>query len=65
VALDIIVTDGEIYVDALTQKNEMHSDDVPHSRWSYWGDSMDEYLVKAFVYALRQGREVPISARTG
>jgi predicted dehydrogenase len=65
VMLTIVGTEGVISVDALAQKNEVYSDDAPHSRWSCWGDSMDAYLVKAFVDALRQRREVPITGEDG
>lgn len=65
VTMEIIGTRGVISVDALAEKNEVFSDERMASTWSYWGDSMDEYLVKDLVQALREGKPVPISGEDG
>lgn len=65
VTMEIIGTDGVISVDSFAQTNEVYSNDVMKAQWSYWGDSMDQYLVEDFVRALRQGTRVPITGEDG
>jgi predicted dehydrogenase len=65
VTLEIIGTLGVLSVDALGQINELYSQEVGAGQWTYWGDNMDSYLVKAFVEAIRLGEPVPISGEDG
>ena len=63
--MEIIGTDGVISIDSFAQTNEVYSMDATRAQWSYWGESMDEYLVQAFVAALVEGKTVPISGEDG
>jgi myo-inositol 2-dehydrogenase/D-chiro-inositol 1-dehydrogenase len=65
VTMEIIGTKGAISINSFAQKNEIYSDEKMKAQWSYWGDNMDEYLVKAFVEAIRQGHPVPITGEDG
>lgn len=65
VTMEIIGTKGAISVDSFAQKNELYTNDVGKGVWSFWGDGMDEYLVKGFVDALLQGTPVPINGVDG
>lgn len=65
VTMEIIGTKGVISVDGLGQVNELYSQEAGTGQWSYWGDNMDLYLVRAFVQAIRQGSPVPISGEDG
>ncbi|MFK7694339.1 Gfo/Idh/MocA family protein [Paenibacillus sp. HJGM_3] len=65
VTMEIIGTKGAITVDSFAQKNELYTNDVGKGVYSFWGDGMDEYLVKGFVDAVLQGKPVPISGLDG
>lgn len=65
VNLDIIGTKGVISVNGLAQVNELYSRQNSAGQWNYWGDNMDEHLVRAFVQAIRSGQPVPISGEDG
>lgn len=65
VTMEIIGTKGAISVDSFAQKNEVYTNDTGKGVWSFWGDGMDEYLVKGFVDAVLQGKPVPISGTDG
>ncbi|WP_409345006.1 Gfo/Idh/MocA family protein [Paenibacillus sp. MBLB4367] len=65
VTMEIIGTKGQMSVDAFAQSNELYSDATGKGVWSFWGDGMDEYMVKAFVTALLSGEPVPISGTDG
>lgn len=65
VTMEIIGTEGVISVDSFAQYNEVYNDDNMRAQWSYWGDNMDEYLVKDFVRALKEGDNMPITGEDG
>jgi len=65
VALDIIGTDGVISLHYEAQKNELYSDDAMKTIWSYWGDDMDGLMMEAFVRALKEGGDMPITGEDG
>ncbi|OUS75771.1 dehydrogenase [Paenibacillus sp. MY03] len=65
VTMEIIGTNGVLSVDSLGQVNELYSQEAGTGQWNYWGDNMDLYLVKAFVQAIKQGEQVPISGEDG
>ncbi|UKS28591.1 Gfo/Idh/MocA family oxidoreductase [Paenibacillus sp. HWE-109] len=65
VTMTIIGTKGTIAVDGFAQKNELYSETNGKGVWTFWGDSMDEYLVKGFVTALLNGEQVPITGEDG
>lgn len=65
VALEIIGTKGVISLNGLAQVNELYSRKNAAGQWNYWGDNMDEHLVRAFVQAIRSGQPVPISGEDG
>lgn len=63
--MEVIGTKGVISIDSFAQYNEVYSDERMKTQWSYWGDNMDEYLVKAFVEAMKEGKPVPITGEDG
>ena len=65
VTMEIIGTKGQISIDSFAQNNELYSDAIGKGTWTNWGDSMDAYMIKAFVEALLEGRSVPISGLDG
>lgn len=65
VTMTIVGTKGTLSLDAFAQKNELYSLDNGKGQWNFWGDSMDAYLVKAFVQALLNGEQVPITGKMG
>jgi len=65
VTMEIVGTDGVLFVDAFAQTNEVYSDEATKTQWSYWGESMDEFMLRAFVDALKEGRPVPITGEDG
>ncbi|CAN7323408.1 Gfo/Idh/MocA family protein [Paenibacillus sp. LjRoot56] len=65
VTMTIVGTKGTLSIDAFAQKNELYSLDNGKGQWNFWGDSMDAYLVKAFVQALLNGEQVPITGEDG
>lgn len=65
VTMEIIGTEGVLSVDAFAQHNEVYSDERGKGQWSFWGDDMDAGLIDAFVEALKEQREVPISGMDG
>lgn len=65
VTMEIIGTEGVISVDGLGQVNEVYTDETGKGRWHYWGDSMDDQMVKAFVNALIRQEPVPITGTDG
>ncbi|KQX51670.1 Gfo/Idh/MocA family protein [Paenibacillus sp. Root444D2] len=65
VTMTIIGTKGTIAIDGFAQKNELYSMDNGKGVWNFWGDSMDDYLVRSFVYALLNGEQVPITGEDG
>lgn len=65
VTMTIVGTQGTLSIDAFAQNNELYSLDNGKGQWNFWGDSMDAYLVKAFVQALLNGEQVPITGEDG
>ncbi|MNI11173.1 1,5-anhydro-D-fructose reductase [compost metagenome] len=65
VTMEITGTQGVISIDSFAQKNELYSDDNGKGIWSFWGDNMDQYLVKAFVHAIINDMPVPITGEDG
>ncbi|GIP34792.1 Gfo/Idh/MocA family protein [Paenibacillus sp. J2TS4] len=65
VTMEIIGTKGVISVDSFAQKNEVFNDDSVKAKWSSWADGMDEGLVRGFLDAIREQREVPITGEDG
>ncbi|WP_163854129.1 Gfo/Idh/MocA family protein [Paenibacillus elgii] len=65
VTMEIVGTRGVLSVDAFAQKNDVYSVQAGKGEWSYWGDNMDEYLVRSFVEALLHGKPVPITGEDG
>lgn len=65
VTMEITGTKGVISVDSFAQSNQVYSDDTGKGVWEFWGDSMDQYLVEAFVEALINDRPVPITGTDG
>ncbi len=63
--MTIIGTKGTLSMDGFAQKNELYSLENGKGIWNFWGDSMDDYLVKAFVHALLHGEQVPITGEDG
>ncbi|MDF2650452.1 MAG: oxidoreductase domain protein [Paenibacillus sp.] len=65
VTMEIIGTKGVISVDSFAQKNELYADDNGKGVYTFWGDGMDEHLVKSFVDSVLTGVPVPISGVDG
>jgi predicted dehydrogenase len=65
VTMEIIGTNGVISVDSFAQKNELYADDTGKGTYMFWGDGMDEHLVKSFVDSVLNGVPVPISGVDG
>lgn len=65
VTMEFTGTKGVISVDSLAQVNELYSGKVGAGKWNYWGDSMDQYLIEAFVNAIRNDQPVPITGEDG
>ncbi|MCY9663964.1 Gfo/Idh/MocA family oxidoreductase [Paenibacillus alginolyticus] len=65
VTMTIIGTKGTLSLDGFAQKNELYSLENGKGVWNFWGDSMDDYLVKDFVHALLNGEQVPITGEDG
>ncbi|MGZ9583997.1 Gfo/Idh/MocA family protein [Paenibacillus marinisediminis] len=65
VTMEIIGTKGVINVDSFAQNNELFSDANGKGTWEFWGDSMDDYMVRDFVEALLAGKSVPITGEDG
>ncbi|WP_135555896.1 Gfo/Idh/MocA family protein [Paenibacillus cymbidii] len=65
VTMEITGTKGVLSVNGFAQKNEVYSDDVMKAQWSYWGDNMDEFMVRAFVQALLNDEPVPVTGEDG
>lgn len=65
VTLEIIGTDGVISIDGFAQKNDRYSAQDGKGSWQYWGDNMDEYMIRDFVKALLHQEPVPINGEDG
>lgn len=65
VTMEIVGTKGVITVDGFAQKNDLFSNEAGKGQYTYWGDDMDAYMVRDFVSALLQGKEVPVTGEDG
>jgi myo-inositol 2-dehydrogenase/D-chiro-inositol 1-dehydrogenase len=65
VTMEIVGTKGHLSIDAFAQSNMLYSDSLGKGVSMYYGDSMDHYMVKAFVLALLAGESVPITGTDG
>ncbi|SDX67028.1 Gfo/Idh/MocA family protein [Paenibacillus sp. CF384] len=65
VTMTVIGTKGTLSIDGFAQKNDLYSEETGKGEWTYWGDSMDDLLVKSFVHALLNGEQVPITGEDG
>lgn len=65
VTMTVIGTKGTLSLDGFAQKNDLYSEDNGKGVWTFWGDSMDDYLVKSFVQALLNDEPVPITGEDG
>lgn len=65
VTMEIIGTKGIINVDSFAQSNELYCDDNGKGTWEYWGQSMDDFMIKSFVDALLHHEAVPITGEDG
>ncbi|ANE45319.1 dehydrogenase [Paenibacillus swuensis] len=65
VTMEIVGTKGVLSIDSFAQKNVVYSEETGKGEWSYWGDNMDLYMLKAFVQAILDGNPVPISGEDG
>jgi myo-inositol 2-dehydrogenase / D-chiro-inositol 1-dehydrogenase len=65
VTMEITGTKGSLWIDCFEQKNELFSDTTMKANWYYWGDDMDQYMLKAFVAALLNGEPVPVTGLDG
>ncbi|WEK55958.1 MAG: Gfo/Idh/MocA family oxidoreductase [Candidatus Cohnella colombiensis] len=65
ITLEIIGTKGTLSVDAFNQKLNVYSNYLGYNH-SFWGDDMDEELIRDFVNCIRSGKkEAPITGEDG
>ncbi|MGC4379341.1 Gfo/Idh/MocA family oxidoreductase [Fictibacillus sp. Mic-4] len=64
VTLEVIGTEGTIFIDAFGQKLNVYSD-KSGANWHYWGDDMDAGLVKDFIECIKEDREPSITGEDG
>lgn len=65
VGLEIVGTAGTLTVDAFNQKVHVYSDDHGY-RHHFWGDDMDEGLIRDFIRSVREGKkEASITGEDG
>jgi predicted dehydrogenase len=55
VTVDFIGSDGVLSVNAFNQSLSVYSNERG-CEWSYWGDSMDELLLRDFAASIREGK---------
>lgn len=65
VTLEVIGTQGSLFIDAFAQKNDVYSDASTKASWSFWGDDMDTELVNSFVDSMIDGTPVSVSGEDG
>src|SRR5690625_1483751 len=63
VTIEFIGTEGTIAVDAFKQKINVYSE--AGLEWDFWGDDMDEGLVRDFIQSIRENREPSITGEDG
>jgi predicted dehydrogenase len=64
-ALEIVGERGVLDVDAFRQHFTLHAAGEPSPRWVYWGSDADAGMLQAFVDAVRDGTEPPITGIDG
>ncbi|WP_240413782.1 Gfo/Idh/MocA family protein [Paenibacillus periandrae] len=65
VGMQIIGTKGVITIDSFAQKNDIYSNHETKAKWSYWGDSMDQYMIENFILSIKEGKSVPVTGEDG
>ncbi|GIN85059.1 dehydrogenase [Heyndrickxia sporothermodurans] len=64
VTLEVIGTEGTIFIDAFGQKLNVYSNDTG-ANWHYWGDDMDTDLIKDFISCVKNDKEPSITGVDG
>ncbi|MFG6120966.1 Gfo/Idh/MocA family protein [Thalassobacillus sp. B23F22_16] len=64
VTLEVIGTEGTLTVDAFDQKVNVYSD-KEGVNWDFWGDDMDESLIRDFTESIKAGRKPSITGTDG
>jgi predicted dehydrogenase len=64
VTLEIVGTEGTLSIDAFAQKLNVY-DNKDGVKWDFYGDDMDEGLIKDFIDAVRTKREPSITGIDG
>ncbi|GAA3411208.1 Gfo/Idh/MocA family protein [Paenibacillus hodogayensis] len=64
VTMEIIGTDGILYVDAFGQKVNVYSE-AAGVKWDPWGDNMDTGLMHDFIDSIRNGRAPSVTGLDG
>lgn len=65
VTLEIIGTKGILSIDAFGAKNDLYSNQQTKALWSYYGENIDEAMIKDFVHAIQTGQPVSINGEDG
>ena len=65
VTMEFLGEKGVAYLDLFKQKIDLYSLEKTRARWIYWGDDMDQGLIKDFVAMIREGREPSITGEDG
>ncbi|MNH99656.1 1,5-anhydro-D-fructose reductase [compost metagenome] len=65
VTMDIIGTKGVISIDAFNQKNSVYDREAGKTNWQFWGDDMNALMLEAFVKAIIDGTDVPVTGEDG
>jgi len=61
--MEIVGDRGVLELDPFRQRFALHGN--PGSSWTFWGSDPDRAMLRAFVDAVREGREPPISGLDG
>jgi predicted dehydrogenase len=61
--MEIVGDRGVLELDPFRQRFAIHGD--PGQSWTFWGSDPDRTMLRAFVDAVREGREPPISGLDG
>ncbi|MFY0758902.1 Gfo/Idh/MocA family oxidoreductase [Metabacillus dongyingensis] len=64
VTLEVIGSEGTIFIDAFGQKLNVYSDENG-TKWHYWGDDMDKDLIKDFITCVKLDLEPSITGQDG
>jgi predicted dehydrogenase len=63
--MEIVGDRGIIELDPFRQRFTLHGSGDPGPRWTFWGSDPDRAMLRAFVDAVRDGRQPPISGLDG